>query len=117
MPNAICNAIGMSHCGREITGNEVAYSSSAFVKTAIGCTPRKMLQCRDCAEKDEAIATACGDQRTWAERRQGKDKSQGEAARALGIMPSEYSSYERLRVVAPAGIVATFDEVFPKEGL
>lgn len=111
-----CNWMGGTHCNREIrTVEDLGKRGSAHINR--GDQPhewRSLAQCRECYEKDCETAEQAIGQMDWRVRRQARDYSQGETARALHLGVAEYSRLESLRAVAPAQVVADFDAIFPK---
>lgn len=110
-----CNWIGGTHCNREITSvDDLGKRGSCHINK--GSQPhewRSLAQCRECYEKDCAVAAEAIGQMEWRRRRLAKDHSLGEAARALSLGTSVYSQLESLRAVAPDVVVADFDRLFP----
>lgn len=108
---AICNMIGSVRCGREITGSEVAYTAGSHINRGNGkCEWKTLIQCRDCAAKEQLIRESCDPrQRDWCERRRAVGMSLGEMARKLGLGPAAYSGMEHLRSAASANLLDDFD--------
>lgn len=107
-----CNMIASTHCGCEITTDNLGTQSVAHFN--MGNKPhqwRTLYQCKACRQKDLDIQAGCGDQKDWMRRRIESGLSAGQMARLMNLGTAVYSRLEHCRDIAPESVRADFERV------